>query len=516
MELRVASQLSKKLHKTGELKRNQIVLEASADRSLPITEDGQTMGVWIITDKMIKDNHLQEISDPIMFKNGVEPTDQGLFSTTIFGETAKERSKNHAYIDLHRRFFHPYVFEIIRKLIPKNQLDLIVMGQGSWNIDANGTLEQIKEENDSRYNADNTGLGWLIENFRKISIKETDSLQRKERLRLLQNLTDEEMFISKWVVIPILYRDFSIDNGKKSVPEINNMYRDLIMHTNSYENEILSMSKHLTLWKIQKLLIDIRSLGQSLIEKKKGIFQKGVLGKAIDHGGRGVISVPSLSGIDHPNDCIVDITHSGIPLSYCIQMGYPFMIKWVLEFFEDTFRNKSLVPCYEIDKDGNYNVVYEKIDDQSEVFTKKFIDEKMETFSRTYGEERFETVKIRKTDGTWTEMYFPGEAGKPSEKANSIWNRPMTWTDVFYLAAVESLSDKYCYITRYPLEDYFGTFPSQVAVLSTLKTAPAYINGKIYPHYPVIDLSLSANQIATQFIDTFTVSNLYLDAIGGD
>lgn len=42
------------------------------------------------------------------------------------------------------------------------------------------------------------------------------------------------------------------------------------------------------------------------------------------------------------------------------------------------------------------------------------------------------------------------------------------------------------------------------------------VNDKIYPNYPVIDLSLPEEKVATQFIDTITMSNLYLDAIGGD
>ena len=92
----------------------------------------------------------------------------------------------------------------------------------------------------------------------------------------------------------------------------------------------------------------------------------------------------------------------------------------------------------------------------------------------------------------------------------------MTWTDVFYLAAVETLSDKHCHITRYPLVDYFGIFPTQISVLSTIKTDPVIVNGKVYPHYPHIDLTLSEKEIATQFIDTFSISNLYLEAIGGD
>lgn len=42
------------------------------------------------------------------------------------------------------------------------------------------------------------------------------------------------------------------------------------------------------------------------------------------------------------------------------------------------------------------------------------------------------------------------------------------------------------------------------------------IDGKVYPRYPVIDPELPPEKVAVQFIDTITMSNLYLDAIGGD
>lgn len=510
---------AKNLISRNNIPKNSVVLEATT-HGHTIDIEGETMGVWILTDKMIEENNVKEVTSSIWFKNGSEPTDDGLFSPVIFGETAKERSKNHGYINLRRRFFHPYVYEVLKKLY--SQFDTIAMGQGAWYIDEEtGAIEQITDPQDKRYNEDNTGLGWLIENFRKIQFKETESDQRKNRLKMIQNLNDDEIFITKWIVIPIFYRDFTVTGGKKSIPDINYWYNEIIMNVSSYDNEILSITKHMTLYRVQKTLCDIRKFGQSLIEKKKGAFQKTVLGKNVDYGGRGVISVPSLNGCETPNDCIVDVLHAGIPLAYCISMGYPFMIKWVTEFFEDMFRNKSVLPCYVKTKDGNNELQYLEIDDQTEVFTREFIDKKMNTFIKTYGAERFETIKVKTKDGRETELYFPGryygnEKGRTDLRANTIANRPLTWTDVFYLAAVETLSDKFCYITRYPLEDYFGTYPSQVAVLSTIKTAPVIINGKVYPHYPVINLNLPRSEIATQFIDTFSISNLYLDALGGD
>lgn len=498
-----------------------IVLEATNPNHIvgehTVDIEGQSMEISLLTDKIIEGNNLQEVTNPILFKNGVEPTDDGLFSPIIFGTTAKERKRTHAYIDLHRKFFHPYIFEILKKL--QRNIETVAAGRGVWYITPEGKLEEITNEDDQRYNPDNTGIAWLIDNFHKLSFKESKSDSRSKMLKYINSLSDDEIFISKWIIIPIFYRDVDGSTGMKQIPEINNLYVSLLQNTRSYENDIISVTKHLTLFRIQQTLVAIRKFGQSLIEKKNGALQKSVIGKSIDRGARGVISVPSLNGCDVPNDCIVDITHSGIPLSYCIVAGYPFMIKWLTEFFEDTFRNKTTIPACRKNKNGEYEFEYVEIKDQTEVFTQSYIDKKLEMFKQSFGFQRFETIKIQCADGTEAELYFPGKGysktpGDP--RANTIGNRPLTWTDLIYLAAVETLSDKHCYITRYPLEDYFGIFPSRVAVLSTIKTTPVIINGKVYEHYPIVDLSLPKDQISRQFIDTISISNLFLDAIGGD
>ena len=476
--------------------------------------EGESMNISLITDKIIEDNNLPEVTNPIMFKDGYVPTDDGLFSTVIFGESGDERKRNHAYIDLKRKFFHPYIFEVLKKL--DNKIDKVASGQGFWYIDEQGQLIQINDPEDRRYNEDNTGIDWLVKNFRKIKFKETDTKTRNVRLKLLNSLTDDEIFISKWIVIPILYRDIGPGEKNRKIPDIDNMYNSLIVDTRAVDNEVLNSSKVLTLYRIQKKLCQIREVGQGFIEKKNGAFQKSILGKAPDHGARGVISVPSLNGCEVPNDCLVDIIHSGIPLSYCLVIGLPFMIKWVSEFFEDLFRNRNKIP---IINDKTKEIEYVEVPDQTEIYTTEFIKKKFKMFQKTYGAERIEPIYITDINGKQHKMRFIGQGygNKPDNpNASDISNRYMTWTDVIYLAAVETLSDKYCYITRYPLEDYFGTFPSKVSVLSTIKTEPVMINGKVYPFYPKIDTNWTPSEAATKFIDTISFSNLYLDAIGGD
>lgn len=493
----------------------QIAMEASGEYAT-VDVDGQSMNISLITDKLIEENNLPEVSDPVLFKKGYIPTDNGLFSPIIFGDTPREKRINHAYINLKRKFFHPYVFETLIRL--NRKIDVVARGESVWSISDNGKLVEVKDPDDPDYNEDNTGLAWLVDHFHEIQFTETKSSQNQERMKLLKNLTDDEIFITKWIVIPIFYRDF--DAVSRNIPEINSkFYTSLIQNTNALDTSIISIAKHATMYKIQDTLVGLRRYGQKLIEKKNGAFQKSILGKAPDYGDRGVISVPSLNNCDVPNDCIVDITHSGIPISFCINLGFPFMMKWVQEFFEDMFRNKRTIPAFIKDENGEYVLQHVPIIDQTQVFTEEFIEKKMKKYRMSYGAERFETIKIRCEDGRDAEVMFTGKgyATRPDDpRANTIGNRPLTWTDVFYLAAENTLSSKYCYITRYPLEDYFGTFPSKVSILSTIKTSPVIINGKVYPHYPVIDLSLPPNEVATQFIDTISISNLYLDAIGGD
>ena len=116
-------------------------------------------------------------------------------------------------------------------------------------------------------------------------------------------------------------------------------------------------------------------------------------------------------------------------------------------------------------------------------------------------------------------MHLSGQFAPMSQTrvlSSTIINRPMTWTDLFYLAAENTLSDKYVYITRFPVTSHSSIFPSQCRVLSTIKTVPAYIDGQFYKYYPWIDLETPTDRISSVFNDTLTMSNMYLEALGGD
>ncbi len=498
-----------------DLNNNDKYIMMEATNKVINVED-TPMQIKLITDKVINFNQLKPVDNPIMYERGRIPTVGGLFSTYIFGTTSEERMKTCAYIDLKRKFIHPYVYEIIKKIF--RNIEKIAAGEGSWKINEDGTLSEVKDENSPDYNEDNTGLQWFIDNYDKITFKENDTLQRTSILELLK-LTKEEMFITKWIVIPVFYRDEDLSTGKPSRPKINYDYANLIKYCNMLENEDFSYFNNKAMFNIQMLLVKIRRYGQSLIEKKKGAFHQTVLGKSIDFGARSVISVPVMNDIETPDEMPVDILNTGVPLAQCIILGYPLMIKWCLDFFRREFDGVQKKTIYIRDKKtGEVRMEEAEIEDQMMVFTKSYIHKKMKSFINTYG-KRFEPIKIKLKNGKEVDMLFTGRGmsrKKDDPRSATISNRAMTWTDVFYMAATETLSDKHIYTTRYPISDYFGIFPSKCRPLSTVKTTPVVINDVVYPYYPVVNPNLSEEEISTQFIDTLEISNLYLDAIGGD
>lgn len=481
----------------------------------PYVSDTTSMKIDLIGDTFIDANikmlDLQPVTNPQRFEKGSIPTADGLFSPYIFGHTPEERRTQFAYIDLHCKVFHPYAYEVIKRMWSK--IDKVASGEGSWEIDTEGNISEVPDGD-----PDNTGMDWLVENFRKIVFKTTGSHIRDERMKLIDSLKDDELFISKWLVIPVFYRDVQIIGGTQNIPPINKNYTKLIQYANSVIKD--PYFSNIAKYNIQMQLVTIRQYGQTLVEKKRGFFKRSVLGKTIDYGFRSVISVFHIDSADKPEENPIDIFHTGVPLAQCCVLFYPFIKRYVSEFIRQTVESMGdRYPVY--DEKENKIINYLNFKDPLSYYNSDKIQEIIDQFIGTPA-TRFRPVELPvDLDGTTAMLpiHFSGH-GKNEKikdiKTPQLYNRVLTWTDLLYMAAVDTLYDKHVYITRYPLEDYFGTFPSRVFVLSTMKTMPMIYNERNYPFYPQIDPSLPEAEVSTLFNDTVTMDNTYLKGLGGD
>lgn len=461
--------------------------------------------------KFIVTNGLREVSDVILFEKGTVPTVNGLLSTDIFGVSVRERRETYAYIKLNGHFLQPFIYKLLKRM--NRNFESIVYGTKKFIIDEKGQLINDDEKGQ-------TGLEFLYKNWEKINFEKNNSTIRNERIDVLNAFPKDTIFTEFWVVIPAFYRDVNLQSsaqGKISHHEINDKYSKLIRLSQHLSDDnnfdfVLNGARA----KIQETLVEIYDLLKGKLEKKNGLIRKSLLGKSIDYGSRSVISAPVFNA-NRPEEMQIDFYHCGVPLSQCCSLFTPYIVSWVKRFFQREIEKMgSKFPVKK--KDGT--IQYVQIKDPSLHFNEDYIKKQIDrfVFSPT---DRFEPIELPIDDPDFkgkVYLTFAGRNydGRTPEAESPLMQRPATWCDVLYQAAMDVTSDKMVWVTRYPLLDYFGMFPNKVAVLSTQNTEPMYVGGRTYPHYPKVDLEMPKDKVSIYFIDTVTMSNLYLAGLGGD
>lgn len=469
--------------------------------------------------RLIEENDLAEVTNPVMFNSGTGATPDGLLSNVIFGITKEERSGIFAYIDLSEYFIHPYFYKIWLK-IDKN-LNACIYETQNFIIDVDGYLVP----NDTG----ETGIAFLMNNIEKINFKKT---KRDMFLQaLIKAKKDNMLFINKFIVIPPYYRDVDTkDGGKIGVGELNKFYINLINNvkalkaSNDYGLEFTGDIRG----RIQKCILDIYNwiaLGKvgdeehtgAGIFKKLGLQRRSGMAKTTDYSARLVLSAPDIN-VNSQEDLMVDIEYSALPLSACCVLAYPFMIYYLRQYFDNEFGGKIKYPA--IDKKGN--VLDLTLDNIQLAFSDDVLDKELNEYIHGYS-NRIKSIKVPNKEGMDITMRFKGYSITPEEYAKGkredhgvMIERDITWLDVFYMMASEAVDGKFAVISRYPIDSHMNQLYTKIHINSTIETEPMVINGKLYRWYPKIRQEDIGKDTSNKFIDTCSIANPYCKMMGAD
>ena len=467
----------------------------------------------------IKQNELKEITNPTFFSPSGAPTSDGLLSNEIFGMTQKEKSGIFAYIDLGEYFIDPSCWKTLTKLDSK--FKGIINGINKYIITPDGEL--VEDE------TGNTGIKWLKQNFGKIKFKKTDSRTRDMRIKyIMHNYNKGRMFINKYIVIPPYYRDVNTTGKHTGVGQINTFYVNLLTAARALkENNDYGLSMaDTTCYRIQNTLkaiydwfcgnsnSDIKDKGSGL-GGKFGLIRAN-MGYTSDYSSRLVLSAPNLN-TNSVDDLMVTIDKSAIPLAAVAADFYPFMMFHIRKFFENELQNAT---SYEFVNDNGEQVSIELADDPMAYFNDDMIKDHLKKFVYSH-DTRFIPVELptKNTDHAYY-MTFKGkrwDSVKDAELSSEpTLQRPLTWVDVIYVAAIRATDGKQISFTRYPYDSYFNTIYTGIEVATTKETEPIMLNGELYKFYPKIRLEDINAPSAQKFIDTMKISNLYLNGMGAD
>ena len=436
-------------------------------------------------DEYISAYQCLEVTNPVYFSNG-RPNEDGLFSTTIFGELGtEERKTKFGYINLHGKFLQPIIYKVLVSL--DSRIDNIISGTDFYTVDSKGNLVEdgVKGQ---------TGLDFLYNNIEKIKFKTSDSQVRKTKLRLIKGLKKDEMFTDKWLVIPAFLRDYNPAGSVVEVDECNDVYSKIIRLAGSLDETSLSFIANNTKANLQKLLVKLYTDFTESLAHKKGIIRKSLMGKSVDYATRSVITAPKVNSKSW-DKIEIKFGYTGIPLSQLITLFYPFFVKYIEDFIKIHKEELSRF------KDENGKEIY--IDNIEEQFNTKGIEKMLEGYIKNI-EGRFKSLTVKDKAGNVYPIHIFSEQLK----------RNFTLTDILYIAAVDICQDKHVFVTRYPVENFLNIYPSKIKILSTKDTVGMQLPDRyladypiIFPDYPVRDET---------FVDSVRPSLLMLGALGAD
>ena len=462
-------------------------------------------------------NDLKPVSSPIVFGRGGVPDPDGLLSDIIFGIDTKSRKNTFSYIELHGHFFHPHVYKSMKRLY--RNIERIISGSEYYKITPEGALEKDDEHGQ-------TGIEFIYKNWEKIdwTLKQTDeetASMRNERINLLTKTPKNQIFVSKMIVIPVFYRDISAgsQSGGGQTDSLNNLYTKLIRLASLLKDrDMFDFTLHSNYYMMQNLLVEIYDTFKHKLEKKNGMIRKYLMGKNVDNCVRSVISCPLYHG-DTPESSSTRFGVAGIPVAQICDLDAPFMMNWLRSFFDRLFiTNKEQVPSLVTDpKTGKKSIEFITVYKPELFFTDKYLNDMMERYMAD-PEYRFDPIEVPVDKGVTRPIMFAGKRLDPSgtHEISNLSTRPMTITDVLYMAAYDVTKNQHALITRYPVSDAYGLFVAEVSPIATLDTEVVHFNGKVYTNYPKIDLDCPRHKIGIRFVDTIQFSNSYLDGLGGD
>ena len=467
--------------------------------------------------KFIKVNELQPVTNPVMFNASNGATSDGLLSNEIFGITQAERSGIFSYINLGEKFIQPYYYKIWLKI--DRDLRGCIYETQNFKIDSNGYL--VQDDNGS------TGINFLIKNVDKLKFKKT---KKDELLKaLLDGKSKGLLFTDKFVVVPPFFRDVNTNSdGRLGVGEVNKLYVNLMNNikalnsSNDYGLELAGGIRG----KIQDTMMEIFNwftLGESIVGgehtgsgifKKFGIQRRSVMSKTSDYSARLVLSASNLNA-NSQKDLMVDLDYSAIPLSAVCVIAYPFIVYYLRNYCNNEFGGKEI---YFTDASKGSYITLDNIQVE---FSDDRIDKEINEFVHGYS-NRFKSIKIPNKEGKNITLRLKSynitedEYISGKRETGSIMDRPMTWVDLLFRAAVEVTKDKMCIISRYPIDSYFNQLYTKIHVSSTIKTENIVINNTFYKWYPYIREEDRDSDTSNKFIDTCQIANPYCPLMGAD
>lgn len=397
----------------------------------------------------------------------------GLFSVETFGKVGDEkRNRMFGYIDLKLPIFHPIIFKALLDL--KELYGRIMSGAEYATFN-----EKTKDFEPATMVTGQTGFSFFMKHFPELRFEERRSTSREFNIKMVYKEREKEnVLMTKLIVMPAGLRDFTIDpNGKPEEDEINTLYRRVMNISGVLQNiNLRGDLEHFdsTRYQLQLRVREIYDYIVSLLEGKHKLIQGWWTNRNIFNSTRNVITshVVRMDRLDGPT--WVSKNHTVVGLYQVLRAIFPLALNLVRNFTMQAFPGSN-VPAILVNPK---TLGKEQIQVGSEFYDEWVTQEGLESVIGRFEIEglRHDPVMINKhylgliyNDGKQVK-FVQGIEDLP-EGRDPKFLKPITYAELFYLAIAERVKTIPCFVTRYPVINFGGIYPSWIYLKTTMRSS---------------------------------------------
>lgn len=291
-------------------------------------------------DEYIRRRGLLPVTSHAMFEtstNRFHP--DGLYSEAIFGQVgSRDRLIRRGYIDLHTTVISPHLYKQLMTL--KGFYKEVVSGK-SYAVMDKDLHDLVKTNMDDPEG--NTGYSFFLKSLPNIKFQETDSQKRHDKIALLDKFQDE-LFMTKLIVLPAGVRDVKESNGRYEPEEINKIYLHILSLTQALpEGNVDDPTYDAIRYQLQMKIQELYEYIYNLLDGKFGFMQGKYTRRAVAYGTRNVITAVPMSKVSAANGPdALSIDEIQVPLFQTMKSAMPLVVhKLNTLFFQPVFDNQN-------------------------------------------------------------------------------------------------------------------------------------------------------------------------------
>lgn len=466
------------------------------------------LNIWLMdVNAFIRENKCMPVTSVFIRETTTnEFKHDGLFSEDIFGQiNTPDRLVRFGYIDLRTQVLHPLIYINIVKL---KALYGEIMARKTYAV-FNPETKEFERASEDTEDA-NTGYQFFMSHLYDLKFEKNQSLRHNEMVDVIER-HQKLLTLSQCLVMPAGLRDLREDEGKPAADSINKLYSSLINYTLALPTTRTTSDIYDNVrFSIQKKLAEIYDYIFNMIEGKFGFFQRKYGSRNLALGTRNVVSTASMAALSPDDPQYLKMDEIKIPLFQACKMYTPLIIYNIRMLFLNEVFNITSDQVALIDPETN-NLVYQPIDEgeKSRFLSSEGIEKMIDLFRDP--EFRFTPVVVYNEEGKGYYLYMVYDDNEVvyltrsvSEVINKINQevgvydpqklRPLTYAEMFYIAALRATSDKNSLITRYPAIEIGSEVPNRVHLISTNPARKVNLFSTMddefwimMPEYPIIN-----------------------------